>query len=206
MDKNLLNQTIENLRKNGFDARLCRNQDEAKTLIAEYIIPYGTLGLGGSTTLRQMQLPELAREHRAKVYDHWDFKLNAEEKLNILRKSLLSDLYLTSANAISSNGKIFNIDGNGNRLAAMMFGPKKVVIVAGYNKIVTDENAAMERIKNYVCGKNAKRLEKKTPCAVSGKCADCQSKDRICAITSIMEKKPGLTDITVIIIEEELGY
>lgn len=206
MDKNLLNQTIENLRKRGFDARLCRNQDEAKTLIAEYIIPYGSVGLGGSMTLRQMQLPELAREHRAKVYDHWDFKLNAEEKLNILRKSLLADLYLASANAISANGKIFNIDGNGNRLAAMMFGPKKVVIVAGYNKIVNDEKAAMERIKNHVCGLNAKRLQRKTPCAESGKCLDCQSQDRICAITSIMERKPGLTDITVIIIEEELGY
>ena len=206
MDKNLLNQTIENLRKNGFDARLCRNQDEAKTLIAEYIIPYGSVGMGGSMTLRQLELAELARNHRAKVYDHWDMKLNAEEKMDIMRKSLLSDLYLTSANAISANGKIFNIDGNGNRLAAMMFGPKKVIIVAGYNKITADENAAMERIKNYVCGKNASRLQRKTPCAETGKCMDCQSKDRICAITSIMEKKPGLTDITVIIIEEELGY
>lgn len=206
MEREMLTKTIENLRKNGFDARLCRNQDEAKTLIAEHIIPYGTVGLGGSMTLRQMEIAQLAREHRAKVLDHWDFKLNAEERMNIMRKALISDLYLTGANAISADGKIFNIDGNGNRVAAMIFGPKKVIIVCGQNKIVADDKAAMERIKNIACPQNAKRLNRKTPCAQTGFCTDCQSAERICAITSIMEKKPNLTDITVIIIKEELGY
>ena len=205
MDKNLLNQTIENLRKNGFDARLCRNQDEAKTLIAEYIIPYGTVGLGGSTTLRQMQLPELAREHRAKVYDHWDFKLNAEEKLNILRKSLLSDLYLTSANAISSNGKIFNIDGNGNRVAALCYGPKSVIVVAGMNKVAGTLADAVARVRHCAAPANGQRFDIPTPCVATGLCGDCISAQSICAqmVTTRISRPAGR--IKVILVGKNLG-
>jgi len=206
MDRAILTQTIENLRKNGFDARLCRNQDEAKTLIAEHIIPYGTVGFGGSMTLMQLEVAQLARDHRAKTLRHSDSKLNAEERLEVARKALTSDLYLSSANAITVDGKIFNIDGSGNRVAALTFGPKKTIIVCGYNKIVADDEAAIERIKTITCPQNAKRLQRKTPCAELERCTNCQTEDRMCNITAIMEKRPRWADIMVIIIEEELGY
>ena len=206
MKKEILQKTLDNLRKNGFDARLVHNKEEACTLIAEYIVPYGSVGFGGSMTARELGLPDLARAHKASVYDHWKPNLTQEEKMEVMRKCLTSDLYIASANAISANGKIFNIDGNGNRVAALTFGPKKVVIVAGMNKITPDEASAMERIKTVACPKNAARLNAKTPCVKLGYCADCQAPERICKITSVMEKKPGLTDITVIIIDEELGY
>lgn len=206
MDKAVLQKTVENLRKNGFDARLAHNKEEAQTLVTEYIVPYGTVGFGGSVTVRELGLPDLARAHKAKVYDHWQEHLSAEEKMDIMRKCLTCDLYITSTNAISESGKIFNIDGNGNRVAAMIFGPKKVVIVAGKNKIAADDEKALARIKTIACPQNAARLKMKTPCVKTGHCLNCQAADRICKITSVMEKKPGLTDITVIIIDEELGY
>lgn len=206
MERQTYVSTVENLRKRGFDARLVHNKEEARTLIAEYIIPYGTVGFGGSETVKELDIANLAREHRAKVYDHNQAHLSMEEKMDLMRKGLTSDLYMTSANAITIDGKIFNIDGTGNRIAAMTFGPKKVVIVAGINKIVPDDEAAMKRIKTIACPKNATRLEKKTPCRELGYCVDCDSPDRICMVTHIMERKPRWTDITVIIIEEEMGY
>ena len=206
MDREILQKTIENLRKNGFDARLVHNKEEACTLIAEYIVPYGSVGFGGSMTVRQLGLPDLARAHKASVYDHWKPNLTQEEKTEMMRKCLTGDLYIASANAISANGKIFNIDGNGNRVAALTFGPKKVVIVAGRNKIAADDEKAIARMKTVACPQNAARLNAKTPCVKLGYCEDCQAPERICKIISVMEKKPGLTDITVIIIDEELGY
>lgn len=206
MDREILQKTIENLRKNGFDARLVHNKEEACTLVAEYIVPYGAVGFGGSMTARELGLPDLARAHKASVYDHWKPNLTAEEKLEVMRKCLTCDLYIASANAISVNGKIFNIDGNGNRVAALTFGPKKVVIVAGMNKITPDEASAMERIKTVACPKNGARLNAAVPCVDLGRCADCYTPDRMCSVVSIMERKPRFADITVIIIEEELGY
>lgn len=206
MERQTYVNTVENLRKRGFDARLVRNKEEARTLIAEYIIPYGTVGFGGSETVKELDIANLAREHRAKVYDHNQAHLSLEERMDLMRKGLISDLYMTSANAITTDGKIFNIDGTGNRIAAMTFGPKKVVIVAGINKIAVDDEAAMNRIKTVACPKNAARLEKKTPCRELGYCVDCDSPDRICMVTHIMERKPRWTDITVIIVEEEMGY
>ena len=206
MEKEILQKTLDNLRKNGFDARLVHNKEEARTLIAEYIVPYGSVGFGGSMTVKTLGIQDLAREHRAKVYDHGMPNLSAEEKLEMMRKSLTCDLYMTGANANSEEGKIFNIDGTGNRVAAMTFGPKKVVIVAGMNKIAADDEKAMERIKTIACPQNAARLNMATPCIELGRCVDCRAPGRICMVTSIMERKPRLTDITVIIIEEELGY
>lgn len=206
MEREILQKTLDNLRKNGFDARLVHNKEEARTLIAEYIVPYGSVGFGGSMTVKALGIQDLAREHRAKVYDHGMPNLSAEEKLEMMRKSLTCDLYMTGANAISEEGKIFNIDGTGNRVAAMTFGPKKVVIVAGMNKIAADDEKAMERIKTIACPQNAARLNMATPCIELGRCVDCRAPGRICMVTSIMERKPRLTDITVIIIEEELGY
>jgi len=115
------------------------------------------------------------------------------------------DVLITGTNAITTDGKLVNIDAVGNRVAAMIFGPKKVIIVVGRNKIVKDVKEALHRIKNVIAPYHAKTKDFATPCAQTGKCSDCSSNRRICSVTTIMEKKPWRTDITIVLIDEDLG-
>jgi hypothetical protein len=119
---------------------------------------------------------------------------------------MTSDLFLSSVNAITMDGELVNIDGMGNRVNATNFGPKKVILVAGYNKIVEDVQEAIKRIKNVTAPMNARRLNLEVPCAKLGKCADCNSPNRMCRIVVILEWKPTWTDMLVILVGEELGY
>ncbi|HBA56184.1 MAG TPA: lactate utilization protein C, partial [Syntrophorhabdus aromaticivorans] len=119
-----------------------------------------------------------------RLLDHWKEGL-AKEEMNAIRlQQLTCDLFLSSANAITEHGDIVNIDGFGNRVSAMIFGPKKVIIIAGYNKIVPDVPAALDRIKRVAAPMNAKRLNLSLPCAETGHCHDCTSEERICRVTS----------------------
>lgn len=119
---------------------------------------------------------------------------------------MASDLFLSSANAVTLNGELVNIDGIGNRVNSTTFGPGKVILVAGYNKIVEDVQEGIKRIKNVAAPLNARRLNIDVPCAKVGKCVDCNSPNRICRVLVILERKPSLTDIFVILVGEELGY
>ena len=167
------------------------------------------VGLGGSVTLREIGVPHALKERGFKVADHWIArakKASANEILELRRQQLNSDVFITSTNALTENGELVNIDGAGQRVAAMIFGPKKVVIVAGANKIVKDLEEGFYRARNIAAPINAKRLDRSTPCAVTGICSDCDSGDRICNVTTIIHRKPGITNATVIIVGEELGY
>jgi hypothetical protein len=117
-----------------------------------------------------------------------------------------SDVLLTSTNAITETGQLVNIDHAGQRVAAMIFGPKKVIIIAGINKIVRDVDEALKRVKNVAAPMNAKRLNMNVPCAVTGTCTDCDSQDRMCNVTTIIERKPVHTRVIVMLLREELGY
>jgi hypothetical protein len=119
---------------------------------------------------------------------------------------MTSNLFLSSVNAATLNGELVNIDGIGNRVNATNFGPGKVILIAGYNKIVEDVQEAIRRIKNVTAPINARRLNIDVPCAKLGKCVDCDSPNRICRVIMIHERKPSLTDILVILVGEELGY
>ena len=119
---------------------------------------------------------------------------------------MTSDLFLSSANAITLNGEMVNIDGIGNRVNSTNFGPGKVILVVGYNKIVDDVQEAIQRIKNVAAPMNARRLNIDVPCAKVGKCVDCHSPNRICRVIVIHERKPSLTDILIILVGEELGF
>ena len=124
-----------------------------------------------------------------------------------MRHELTCDLFLTSANALTADGRLVNVDGNGNRVAASIFGPKRVVFVVGRNKIVDGGiDAAIDRIKREACPPNCRRLNKKTPCAATGVCADCSSPDRICSVTVVMDRRPSRTDVQVLLVDEDLGY
>jgi len=165
------------------------------------------VGIGGSITIRELGLIEKLKEKGTiNLLDHWKEGLTPQDISEIRIQQMISDLFLTSANAITEKGEIVNIDGIGNRVNAMTYGPKKVIVIAGINKIVPDINAAIERIKRIAAPMNAKRLNLPLPCAETGYCHDCKSEKRICRILSVLMKKPGLTDIHVYLVNEKLGY
>ncbi len=199
-------KVVQALQKNYFDAIYFPNRSEAAEYVLKYISNGSKVGFGGSVTIKELGIAEKALERGAKILDHNQPGLTAEEKNDIRRQQLTSDLFLCSTNAVTLDGYLVNIDGAGNRVAAMTFGPKKVIIVAGVNKITADVHTALKRIQNVASPKNNKRLNTSNPCAVSGLCSDCQSKARTCRIYSIMKRKPLFSDITVVIVGEELGY
>jgi hypothetical protein len=121
------------------------------------------------------------------------------------RDTFRSAVFITSSNAVTLDGKIVSIDRAGNRVAAMVFGAPKVIIVIGRNKIVKDVHEANERIRNVIAPAHARRKGRSTPCAVTGKCCDCDSPDRLCNVTLILEKKPLFTDLSVVLVDEDLG-
>jgi L-lactate utilization protein LutB len=205
----LLERTAKSLEKNGFSVLRASNRNEAVAQILALIPEGSVVGIGGSLTLRQIGLPEVLEKRGFQVADHWkavERKAPPEEISRIRKLHGNSDVFLTSTNALTEKGELVNTDGAGQRVAAMIFGPKRVIVVAGVNKIVKDLDAAFERIKSYAAPINAFRLDKKTPCAQSGVCTDCDSKARICNVTTIIHKKPQVADMCIVLIDEQLGY
>ncbi|MCR6545581.1 lactate utilization protein [Dehalobacterium formicoaceticum] len=199
-------QVTKALIKNEFDAVYVATRDEAVKEVLKYITPESTVGVGGSVTISDLEIPQKAAAMGAQVLNHNVPGLSDEEKMKIRRGQLLSDVFLCSSNAITLDGRLVNLDGAGNRVAAMTFGPKKIVIVAGINKICVNEKAAYERIEMIAAPMNNKRLNMANPCKEQGICSDCQTKSRACRIYSVLRKKPLLSDITVILVGEDLGY
>ncbi|MBZ4644113.1 MAG: hypothetical protein JG767_1722 [Deferribacteraceae bacterium] len=198
---------IENLEKNGFKAVYFEKSDTAIKYIESIVEDYFTIGFGGSmTVLQDLGIAQLVSDKGKEILNHNLSTLSPEEKLAIRKKQLTCDLFITSTNALTKDGKLINIDGVGNRVSAMIFGPKKTLVIAGINKIVKDVNAGISRIKEIASPMNTKRLNVNTPCAVTGECSDCNSPQRICKVTTIIEKKPNFSDIEVVIIGENLGY
>jgi L-lactate utilization protein LutB len=199
--------SILNLEKNGFKAIYFEKIDTAVSYITEIIAKYDTIGFGGSVTvLYDLKLHDIAKKLNKNILNHNAPDITAEKKHQIRLSQQTCDLFITSTNALTKDGKLVNIDGAGNRVSAMIFGPKKVLVVAGINKIVKDVDKALKRIKEISAPMNTKRLSLKTPCAATGECADCSSSDRICRVTTIIEKKPNYTDIEIVIIGENLGF
>lgn len=199
-------KALNALKKNAFSSQYFPNRKDAINYIESSAKSANSIGIGGSMTIAQLGLQELFTKQGKEVYNHNLPGLSPTEKFDIIRKAIFTDMYFCSANAITTNGEIVNIDATGNRVSAMVFGPKKVIIVAGRNKIIDgDVNLAIKRIKEFASPPNAKRLSFKTPCAETGFCSDCNSPDRICRIITIIERKPRLTDVEVIIINDDLG-
>ena len=202
----LAEKCVKNLNKHRFDAHFFQTSEDAHNFIMKMISPYETFGFGGSHTTRAMKIPDELRKKGKTVYDHSQAGITSEGSLDFRRKQFSSDCFLCSANAISATGEIVNVDGVGNRTNAMSFGPKKVIIVAGMNKVAHDLDSALKRIREVAGPMRAKSLNMDTPCAKTGICDDCNAPMRICNITAILHRKPMMTDISVILINEELGY
>jgi L-lactate utilization protein LutB len=204
--KLLLERVVENLKSRGFSAFWFRTKSEAKDKVLQ-LIPAGVkVGIGGSISIRELELIEDLNTRGNTVVQHWKTELDPEMDFQTRREELTTDVFLASSNAITVDGILVNIDGVGNRVAGMIFGPKSVILVAGINKIVRDTGEAIWRIRNIATPMNAHRLGLKTPCAKVGYCANCTGDTNICRITTMIERKPTKTDFTVILVGEELGY
>jgi L-lactate utilization protein LutB len=197
---------VKALKDRGFDAHFVSTVEEARDLIVNMVSGYETFGLGGSHTTRSIGLTETLKAKGKTLFDHWEGNLFGEENKKIRLAQGRSDCFICSANAISATGEIVSVDAVGNRTAAMTFGPKKVIIVAGMNKVRPDLQSALERIREVAGPMRAKSLNLDTPCAKTGECSDCNAPKRICEVTTILHRKPWMTDISVILINESLGY
>ena len=191
--------------QNHIELLFLNNQEELLKYLDNLIEENQTVGVGGSMTLFETGVIDYLRRKPIRFLDRYQEGLSTDQIENIFHQSLLADVYLTSSNAIDRNGNLYNIDGHGNRVAAMIYGPKKVVVIVGMNKIFDDELSAIQHIKNMSCPANALRLHKNTPCVQVGKCVDCQSDDRICSAYVKIARQP-LGRMTVLVINEELGY
>ena len=197
------------LAANNFAVYQAEDLDRAKKIVMEDIFP-GTgaksVSWGGSMTLMASGICDAIKNVPGlEVLDTFDRTLTPEENLALRRRSLLVDLFIAGTNAVTEEGVLVNLDMLGNRVGAINFGAKNVIILLGRNKIVPDLDAAMFRIKNYAAPANAMRLDKKTPCTKTSYCEECKSPDRICNVWSITEKSFPKGRIRVILINQDLG-
>jgi len=202
----IANKTVAALINNNFKAFYCKTRQDACVQILNLVPGGARIGVGGSQTIMELNILEPLKSQGHTILNHNQPGLTNEQKTEIRLQQLTCDFFLTGTNAVTLDGKLVNTDGAGNRVAAMIFGPKKVIVAAGINKIVKDAAAAEQRIKSIAAPLNNKRLATANPCVETGECMDCQGSGRICNVTSIISKKPVLTDITVLIIGEELGF
>ena len=204
--ENQLQETIQNLKGRRFETYVCENRGEVLPLLDELIKDHTVVSNGGSVTLQELGILDYLKQRDVTFLDRMAPGLDDDGYMNCIREALHSDTYLMSSSAITRDGQLYNIDGNGNRLASLVFGPKQVLVIVGINKLVPDLEAARMRMRNLSAPANAHRLNCKTPCVKTGSCMDCRSADRICAqelITS-WQRFPGR--IKIIFVKETLGY
>jgi L-lactate utilization protein LutB len=194
---------------NGFDVFMAETAAQAGELVYSEIMAElrpKTVSFGGSMSLMATGLyGRLCADSDIAVLDPWDKSLSDEEKYELRRRALLVDCYFTGTNAVTADGSLVNLDMYGNRVGAIAFGPKNVVVIVGRNKLVPDLERAMERIKEYAAPVNAMRLDMKTPCVKTGYCMDCNSPQRICNVWTITEKSFPKGRIKVILVNEDIG-
>lgn len=199
-------KAVDALTKNEFTAVYVSTAAEAAAFIMNHVKPGTKVGFGGSMTIKNMGMQDKVKAAGGIVLDHGVPGLTLEERVAIAKEELLSDLFLCSSNAITLDGALVNIDGMGNRVSAMSFGPQKVIVVVSTDKICKDEKAAFERLEGIAAPMNNKRLDTVNPCTKTGGCVNCQLKTRICRVYSVIRKKPMVTDLTVVIMGESAGY
>ena len=213
MDKNRefvvhqkVKRTIEALEKNNMNGYFVEDENEVIEKVKEIMNEGELVAVGGSMTLFETGVIDFLRNEKYKFLDRYEEGLSKEDIKKLYRESFFTDTYLASSNAITENGELYNVDGNGNRVAAMIYGPDKVIVVAGINKIVKDLDEAIKRNREWSAPANAKRLNKKTPCTKTGYCMDCDSKDRICSEYTLIRKQSDKNRMHIIIVNKELGY
>ncbi|WP_343770913.1 lactate utilization protein [Clostridium malenominatum] len=205
MSKEKINKLMDNLNQRKINSYYAETFEEAVDEILNLIPKDSLVGIGNSVTLKRMDITNILTKRGNKVLDKTMAKTK-EEVRELKRKSLLTDWYITGTNAISIDGHIINVDHSGNRVAAMIYGPDKVIIVVGENKITNSLEEAIYRVKNIASPKNAKRAGFNPPCVELGRCVDCKSPDRVCNSLVIIEGQHDKDRMIVIIVGEEEGF
>jgi hypothetical protein len=195
---------VKAMKKRQFDAYYCSTAEEAVEKVLDLIPAGDVVSWGGVATVDQLGIKDRLRQRNQPLIDR-DTAKTPDERMDMLRQALTCDTFLMSSNAISEDGQLVNIDGMGNRVAALCFGPKQVIVVAGMNKVAGDLDSAMSRARHIAAPANVQRFDVKTPCAVTGQCGNCTSPDCICAqiVTTRFSKIPGR--IKVVLVGEVLG-
>ena len=199
-------RTIASLKKHNMQGIYVENSVQLMNKIEELIPENSLVAVGDSMTLFETGIIERLRSGKYQFLDKYAPGLTRIEKDQIYRQTFSADTFLCSTNALTEAGELYNIDGNGSRVAAMIYGPKQVIIVAGVNKIVKNLQEAEIRVRNYAAPMDAKRLNKKTPCTMVGYCVDCQSEDRICNDFVVIKRQFNPNRIKVIIVGGSYGY
>lgn len=202
----LVQSALKPLKKNGFNAACFENREEARKAILDLVPPEATIGVGGSMTIREIGVLDDLAQRGHFIQNHWQAGLSQEALLAIRRAQLTCDVFLTSTNAVTLRGQIVSTDGVGNRVCAMTFGPKRVIIIAGANKVVRDLEAAFRRIHDVCAPLALGESGDPIPCVKTGVCTDCDSPGRACRATIILDRRPMLTDTHVLLVGEELGF
>ncbi len=194
---------------NNFNVHLADSAEDAKTIVLDTIIPKikpKSVSWGGSMTFKDTGLYDAIKQiDDIDVLDTFDKSISRQEMQELRRQALLTDLFITGTNAVTETGQLVNLDMIGNRVAGITFGPNHVIILVGRNKVVSDFEEAVQRIKNYTAPTNVMRLDKKAPCSKTGCCEDCNSPDRICNTWTITDRSFPKGRITLVLINEDMG-
>ncbi|MGE4519410.1 MAG: lactate utilization protein [Desulfobacteraceae bacterium] len=205
-----LEHTKENLMANNFNVFIAEDVNEASKIFFDEIMTElspASVSWGGSLTFKESGIYEkLLNYNDLEIIDTYDQSVPKDEMLELRRQALLCDLFVTGTNAVTETGVLINLDMIGNRVGAITFGPKNVVIICGRNKIVSDIDSGVQRIKKYAAPVNTMRLNKKTPCAKTSVCSDCSSPERICNSWVITEKSFPEKRICVILVNKDMGF
>lgn len=197
---------IKNFKKNGFDAVYFDNTDEAVNFFFDKLDKDKTISHGGSRTLDQLGVLDKLRHDGYNLLDRMKKGITKEEKRKVERDAFSADVYIASANAVSLTGSVVNIDLNGNRCSAIAYGPDKVYLFIGRNKVCVSDDEAIYRARNYACVMNAIRFNRETPCTKTGYCHDCNSDDSICGVYTIIDRCSVKDRICLVFINDELGF
>jgi len=204
-NERLAKTVIKNLQRRHMEGFYCATAEEAVRKVSELIEDGSSVTWGGTMTVRDLGIPDALRERGTLEVLDRDLATTAEEKLEMYRRAFATDVYLTSANAISEDGVIVNIDGNGNRVAAITWGPKRVIFVIGLNKVAQTVEAALARARSTASPINAARFDIKTPCQADGVCHNCNSPESICNFVHFLRNSPQGRH-KVVLVGESLGY
>lgn len=199
-------QMIDAFTNNQMDLMFFDDKEALNNYLKDVLVNQKSVALGGSMSLKETGVFDLIYQSDVKVIDRYEEGLSRKETMERFREGFSADLFFTSSNAITVDGCLYNVDGTGNRVAAMIFGPKEVYVIAGINKIFDNEAEAINHIKTVSAPANAIRLNRKTPCAKTGRCMECNSPDRICSSYVKLGYQSAAHRIKVLIIRESVGY
>lgn len=205
MDESI-ERTMKALQRNKIKPYYAENREELLDIVRSLIGDDKLITAGGSMTLKECGVTDMLMNEYKGIYIDRSEAKTPDEAEDIMRKAFVSDTFFASSNAVTEEGELYNVDGNGNRVSAMIYGPKQVVLVVGRNKIVQDLGEAIMRVEKIAAPKNTVRLNRDTPCAKTGLCGHCRSDERICCTYVRMGQQRVADRIKVIIVNEELGY